>query len=241
MRNSDIRNADAVLPVDVFSNPIDTGYLKQFGIPIIIDSCESFGSKISRPFDAAVLAHYPNKQLTTGEGGVIITNNKDIAEYCQAQRNQGRKKGDQWLESSYIGYNYRMTDMQAAMGLVQLNHWNEIVIKRQQVYMTYLERIGDTVKTQHIENKLEYFNPFVFTVEVPNRDKVMQYMLSQGIEVKPYFPVIHLQKPYRDMGYHEGMFPVAELVSSRTLAIPFFTDMTETEVDVVCRVLKEAL
>jgi perosamine synthetase len=183
--------------------------------------------------------------LTTGEGGIIVTNNKDIAEYCQAMRNQGRKKGDQWLESSYIGYNYRMTDMQAAMGLVQLNHWDEIVTKRNNVATLYLAGLldlylDDKINLQGIPKDIK-FNPFVFTVEVDNRDKVMQYMLSRGIEVKPYFPCIHMQKPYQDMGYHKGMFPVAELVSNRTLALPFFTDMSENEVDEVCQTLKQAL
>jgi perosamine synthetase len=252
----DPRKTKAILPVDVFGNPIDTNYWLygadkdnednyRYYPGIIIDSCESFGTKMSRPFDAAVYAFYPNKQLTTGEGGVIVTNNQSIAEYCQAQRNQGRKKGDQWLESSYIGYNYRMTDMQASMGLVQLDHWDEILKKRLHVYEGYLKKLPEKIiqypKLNNSNNSLEMFSPFVFTVEVPNRDKVMQHMLSQGIECKPYFPAIHLQKPYRDMGYNEGMFPVAELVSSRTLALPFFTDMSESEVDFACSVLKDAI
>jgi len=242
-----------ILPIDVFGNPIDTAklYSKQYEEiyfsfsnkpSIILDACESFGSKMERPFDACVYAFYPNKQLTTGEGGIICTDNQDIAEYCQAMRNQGRKKGDQWLESSYVSWNFRMTDMQAAIGLVQLNHWDEIVMRRSMVWYNYFHRLKlmENIKMQTFTDKSK-INPFVFTVEVFNRDKVMQYMLSQGVEVKPYFPCIHLQQPYRDMGYHEGMYPVAELVSSKTLAIPFFTDMSESEVDFVCSVLKDAL
>ncbi len=235
----------AILPVDTFGNPFDTNRVE--GLPIILDACESFGSKMSRPFDAAVYAFYPNKALTTGEGGVIVTDNQNITEYCQAMRNQGRKKGDQWLDSSIIGWNFRMTDLQAAIGLVQLNHINEIVLKRQQVYMTYLDKIGHDevltgkLKTQIHSRDASAINPFVFTVEVPNRDKVMQYLLDHGIECKPYFPAIHLQKPYRDMGYHEGMFPVAEEVASKTLALPYWSDMSEDEIVEVCRVLKEAL
>jgi perosamine synthetase len=238
-----LKTIKAYLPVDVFGSPKDTSNYN-LATPIIIDSCESFGSKIERPFDCCVYAFYPNKQLTTGEGGIICTNNKDIAEYCQAMRNQGRKKGDQWLESSYIGWNYRMTDMQATIGLVQLNHWDEIVEKRQQVYSWYVCNLFYMAVTGKInlqswttDNAL----PFVFTVEVSNRDKVMQHMLSQGIECKPYFPCIHTQKPYLEMGYKKGDFPVAELVSSRTLAIPFYTDMSEPEVDIVCKTLKKAL
>lgn len=234
----------AILPVEVFGNPFNSRRIGGLW-PIILDACESFGSKMSRPFDCAVHAFYPNKQLCTGEGACIVTNNQSIAEYCQAQRNQGRKKGDQWLDSSYIGYNYRMTDMQAAMGLVQLNHWDEILEKRLSVYERYLKLLPGKIiqypKLNNSSNSLEMFSPFVFIVECDNRDKVMQYMLSQGIECKPYFPCIHTQKPYKDMGYHKGMFPVAELVSSRTLAIPFYTDMQESDVNEVCRVLKQAL
>jgi perosamine synthetase len=236
------RKPKAILPVDVFGSPIDTNQFKD--IPVILDSCESFGSKMDRPFDAAVYAFYPNKQLTTGEGGVIVTNNPQIAEYCQAMRNQGRKKGDKWLESSMIGWNFRMTDMQAAIGLVQLNHWPEIYNKRLHVYDYYLSQlppvIADYPKFEE-NDKLEAFSPFVFTVELDNRDKVMQYLLDNGIECKRYFPCIHLQLPYLEQGYNRGMYPVAELVSSRTLALPFFCDMTESEVDLVCETLKEAL
>jgi perosamine synthetase len=232
----------AILPVDTFANPFDTNRIH--GLPIILDSCESFGNKMDRPFDAAVYAFYPNKALTTGEGGIIVTDNQDIAEYCQAMRNQGRKKGDQWLDSSMIGWNFRMTDLQAAIGLVQFNHWDEIKRKRQWVALQYTAELSELF-CSGLVNWQEYTTndvcPFVFTIEVPNRDKVMRYLLDHGIEVKPYFPCIHLQKPYRDMGYREGMFPVAEEVASRTLALPYWSDMSEDEVVEVCRVLKDAL
>jgi len=198
----------AILLVDTFGNPVDTndwlygadkgnaGNYRYYP-KIILDSCESFGSKMSRPFTAAVYAFYPNKQLTTGEGGIIVTDNQDIAEYCQAMRNQGRKKGDQWLDSSMIGYNYRMTDLQAAIGLVQLDHWDEIIYKRMRIYNYYLDCLDDAILLRYpiIPNpdKCNMFSPFVFTIEVPNRDKVMQYLLDHGIECKPYFPAIHLQ------------------------------------------------
>jgi perosamine synthetase len=246
-------NIKAVLPVDCFGLPVDTskmrfrhenGYYKWDDTKIILDACESFGSKIDRPFDAAVYAFYPNKQLTTGEGGCIVTDNKDIADYCRAMRNQGRKEGDKWLDSSYVGWNFRMTDLQAAIGIVQLNHWDEIKLKRQWAALQYTAELGELFCDRKI-NWQEYTTddmcPFVFTVEVDNRDKVMQYMLSHGIEVKPYFPCIHLQKPYRGAGYHEGMFPVAEEIASRTLAMPFWSDISEGEISEVCRVLKEAL
>jgi perosamine synthetase len=240
----------AYLPVDVFGNPVDTKFItgihKEFvseytRIPIILDSCESLGSKMERKFDCAVYAFYPNKQLTTGEGGCIVTDNKDIDTFCRAFRNQGRSPGDAWLESSMIGYNFRMTDIQAAIGIVQLRHFEEILTKRKSAELQYLKRIASIVKTQRIINTADYFNPFVFTVEVDNRTKVMQYLSDNGIETRAYFPCIHLQKPYRDMGYKEGDFPVAEEVASRTLALPFWSDISESEVDYVCDCLKDAL
>jgi perosamine synthetase len=234
----------AVIPVDTFGLPVKTRDISLVWKSCILDACESFGSKLDRPFDAAVYAFYGNKQLTTGEGGCIVTNSKDIAEYCQAMRNQGRKKGDRWLDSSYVGYNYRMTDLQAAVGIVQLNHWDEIRNKRRYNALQYTIELGELhlagkVKWQECAN--DNVCPFVFTVEVDNRDKVMQYMLSHGIEVKPYFPCIHLQKSYREMGYHEGMFPVAEEIASRTLALPFWSDILEEEVSYVCSMLKTAI
>ena len=232
----------AILPVDVFGNPFNSRRIGGLW-PIILDACESFGSKMQRPFDTCVYAAYPNKQLTTGEGGIICTDNQSIAEYCQAQRNQGRKKGDQWLESSYIGWNFRMTDIQAAIGLVQLNHWEEICRKRHNVYLQYVHNLilDERIKLQEFGSGWQELSHFVFTIECDNRDKVMQYMLSHGIECKPYFPCIHTQKPYLEIGYKQGDFPIAELVSSRTLALPFWTDMSESEVDTVCKVLKQAL
>jgi perosamine synthetase len=237
-----IKRPVCTLIVDVFGNPVDTN--KIHNIPIIVDACESFGSKLDRPFDAAVFAFYPNKSLTTGEGGCIVTNNEDITEYCKAMRNQGRKDGDKWLDSSYIGWNFRMTDLQACIGLVQFNHWDEIRNKRIYKALQYTAELGELYcagKIKWQECSSDNVCPFVFTIEVDNRDKVMQYMLSHGIEVKPYFPCIHLQKPYRAMGYHEGMYPVAEEIASRTLALPFWSDISEDEIIEVCRVLKEAL
>ena len=241
----------AIMPIDIFGNPVDTNIIqnathdRENHLSIILDSCESLGSKMNRPFDACVYAFYPNKQITTGEGGMICTNNKDIADYCRAARNQGRAPGDAWLESSMVGWNFRMTDIQAAIGIVQMSRLDEIVYKRWRAYEQYLLKLPEKLTRypgwmKH-RSKGDIFSPFVFTIEVDNRDKVMRYLLANGIECKPYFPCIHLQKPYKDMGYHEGMFPVAEEVSRRTLALPFYTDMTEREIDIVCHTLKKVL
>ena len=245
----------AIIPVDVFGSPVDTNYWLygadkdregeyRYYPRIIIDSCESLGSHIDRPFDACVYAFYPNKQITTGEGGMICTNNKDIADYCRAYRNQGRAPMDKWLQHSQKGGNYRMTDIQAAIGIEQMKRIDEIKQKRQLVALTYHEMLADL----YISNTINWqeftspdINPFAFVIEVPNRDKVMQYLLDRGIECRAYFPCVHLQKSMKHLGYKIGDFPIAEEVSSKTLALPFFTDMTETEIEYVCEILKEVL
>jgi perosamine synthetase len=198
---------------------------------------------MNRPFDAAVYAFYPNKQVGMGEGGCIVTNNKDIDTFCRAFRNQGRSPGDTWLESSIIGYNFRLTDIQAAIGIVQLMHIDEIIQKRHNVYLQYLHNLilDERIKLQEFSGNWTQLSHFVFTVEVDNRSKVMQYLADKGIDTRAYFPCIHLQKPYRGMGYHEGMYPIAEEVASRTLALPFYSDMPESEVDYVCKCFKEAI
>jgi perosamine synthetase len=240
------RRAKAIIPVDIFGSPVDTmDWYAEYEDEayIVLDSCESFGAKMSRPFDAQVFAFYPNKQITTGEGGMICTDNGDIADYCRAARNQGRAATDKWLESSIVGYNFRMTDMQAALGIVQMRHIDEILDDRHEVYKRYLHNLvlDNRIKLQKFGTDWMRLSPFVFTVEVDNRDMVMQKMLDSGIEVKPYFPCIHLQPPYRVMGYNEGMFPVAELVASRTLALPFYSAMTFEQVDEVCGKLVSCL
>jgi perosamine synthetase len=243
IRNIGLKNVGGILPVDVFGVPFDTSRVK--GIPIILDSCESLGTDMDRPFDTAVYAFYPNKQITAGEGGMIVTNNASVRDYCVAMRNQGRKKGDNWLTSSYMGFNYRMTDIQAAIGLEQLRRINEIVGKRRAVVQTYLKYLRDFELhgAYRLQKGIEdlTISPFVFTVEVENRDRIMLYMLKEGIEVKPYFPCIHLQPYMRQRGYKPGMYPVAEEVSSLTMALPFYTDMTEEEVFEVVKTLGRAL
>jgi perosamine synthetase len=241
--------AKAILPVDIFGVPCSTNELQYgngFGesCHIILDSCESLGSKISRPFDCAVYAFYPNKVMTTGEGGMICTNNSDIADYCRAARNQGRIHGDTALQSSIMGYNFRLTDIQAAIGIEQLKRIDEILKKRAMVWYRYFHWLkhNEFIRFQQfppIDGLM--VSPFVFTIEVPNRDKVMQYLSDHGIENRAYFPMATDMPHIKALGYNSDDYPIAKEVSSRTMAIPFFADMTESEVDEVCRQLNNAL
>jgi len=223
----------AIMPVDILGLPVDISNIAN--IPIILDSCESLGNHPERPFTAQVFGMYPNKLLTTGEGGVICTNDKHLSDYCKAYRNQGRCPGDTWLDSSHEGFNYRTTDLQAAIGIIQLNNIDEIIKRRRKVIQHYND--NGIYLSQRIDT--DKYNPFVFVLECDFRDKVMHYMLDCNIEVKPYFPSVHLMKCMS--GYKPGDFPISEEISRRTLAIPYFADMSESEVDEVCRVLKQAL
>ncbi len=228
-------NVKAIMPVDILGLPFYTKRTK--GLPIILDSCESLGNHPDRPFTAQVFGMYPNKIITTGEGGVITTNDKQLADYCRAYRNQGRTPGDTWLDSSQEGFNYRMTDLQAAIGIVQLNHIDEIIYKRKWVVRRYYE--NGIRLSQRID--YEKYNPFIFVIEVENRIKVMEYLKNKGIDTRAYFPSVHIMGCMKKYGYKKGDFPVSEEISSRTLALPFYTDMTEGEVDKVCSTLKDAL
>jgi len=228
------KNIKALMPVDILGLPYDTSN-NNTALPIILDSCESLGNHPDRPFTAQVFGLYPNKLVTTGEGGVICTNDKSISDYCRAYRNQGRSPGDTWLDSSQQGFNYRMTDAQAAIGIVQMNHIDEIIERRKRVIRRYND--NGIYLSQRIN--IDKYNPFIFVLECDNRDKVMQHLKDNGIESRAYFPSVHLMKCMG--GYRRGDFPVSEEISRRTLAIPYFADMSMNDVDFVCKTLKQAL
>lgn len=244
----------AIIPVDVFGSPIDTNYWLygsdkdnkceyRYCPKIILDSCESLGSRMARPFDSCVYAFYPNKQITTGEGGMVCTNNIAIAEYIRAARNQGRLPGDTWLISSIMGYNFRLTDVAAAIGIEQLKRIDEILDKRRHIALTYTKMLGDLYIFGKIgmQTISEETSPFVFAVEVPDRPRVMRYLAEHGIETRAYFPCVTDMPHIKALGYRTEDYPVAKEISEKTLALPFYADMTEGEVDYVCEALKNAL
>jgi len=222
-----------IMPVDILGLPFDTSRVT--GLPIILDSCESLGNHTNRPFTAQVFGLYPNKLVTTGEGGLICTNSKAAADYCRAYRNQGRCPRDTWLDSSQDGFNYRMTDLQAATGIVQMNHIDDIIERRKRVIQRYNN--NGIYLSQRIDT--EKYNPFVFVIECDSRDKVMKYLLDNGIESRAYFPSVHLMKCMK--GYKPGDFPVSEEISRRTLAIPYYADMSVDDVDYVSKRLLEVM
>lgn len=249
----------AILAVDVFSHPADWDALqslaKKHSLFLIEDSAEALGSeykgkKCGSFGDAAIFAFYPNKQITTGEGGVILTNNKEIADFCKSASNQGRKVEDgKWLEHVRLGYNYRLDEMSCALGIVQLSRISEILAKRKKVakyYNTKLESV-EGLEIPRID-KNSTLSWFVYVVRLAEkfagdkRNKIIQEMGKRGIQCSNYFAPIHLQPFYRnEFGYKEEDFPITENIGRRTLALPFFNNLSEEEIDSVVKNLKEVL
>lgn len=249
----------AILAVDIFSQPADWRELKKIAkkhnLYLIEDSAEALGSeykgkKCGSFGDAAVFAFYPNKIITTGEGGVILTNNKKIYDLCQSMANQGRKVlNGKWLEHVRIGYNYRLDEMSCAIGITQMKRIKEILKKRAKVAELYnkkLKRI-ESLEIPYVrpKNKISWF---VYVVKLAEslagkkRDKIIEKMAKRGVQCSNYFQTIHLQPFYKkEFGYKEGDFSVAENISKRTLALPFFNNLTEKEIDFVVKNLKEVI
>ncbi len=249
-------NLKAILPVDVFGQPADMdairGIADQYGLKVIEDSCEALGSeykgrKVGMLGDYGVYAFYPNKQITTGEGGVIVTNDDEAAELMRALRNQGRAPGDTWLQHTYLGYNYRLDEMSAALGVTQMQRIEELLAKREQVARWYDERLSEIpgVELYRVEAATTRMSWFVYVVKFSaglDRDAIARDLTQRGIPVRPYFAPIHLQ-PFivERFGYRRGDFPVTEALGACSLAIPFSSVMTEGMVEQVCRTLREVL
>jgi dTDP-4-amino-4,6-dideoxygalactose transaminase len=183
--------------------------------------------------------------MTTGEGGVIITNNDEAAAFMRALRNQGRSPGDTWLQHTHLGYNYRLDEISAALGKVQVSRLDELLYKRDQVASWYNDRLADLpwLEIPKILPTTTRMSWFVYVVRFSreiDRDKIAQSLKERGIPARPYFVPIHLQ-PYmvQKFGYLPGDFPVTENLGRRGLALPFSGVMTESQVDRVCQTIQE--
>ena len=197
----------------------------------------------------SVFGSYPNKQITTGEGGMILTDDDSLADMCVSLRNQGRGKNGGWLAHERLGYNFRLSDMNCALGIVQLSRIDEIKAKRRQVARWYLETLAD-------EDRLVLpgepegcdMSWFVFVVRLTDdftpsqRDRILEQLAGRHIQASNYFPPVHLQ-PFiaKQFGHKKGDFPVAESASERTIALPFYNNLPQHHVEIVCRTLKELL
>jgi perosamine synthetase len=243
----------AVLPVHVFGYPPDIGAFEELGLPIVEDACEALGAvypdgrAVGSGGHPAAFGFYANKQLTTGEGGMLTTPDPGLKERIDSERNQGRAPDLGWLDHDRLGFNYRLSDVACALGLAQLERLDELLADRARVASWYREALAD------IEG-LELPCPdqgearrgwFVFVVQLPrgiDRDAAVGTLGELGVSSKPYFPAIHLMSYYREtFGYREGQFPVCEDVAARSIALPFFPRMSEGQVARVAQALRELL
>ena len=245
----------AILPVHVFGRPCRiqslTDIARRHGWSVIEDACEALGSSVDgRPVgsfgDAAVFAFYPNKQITTGEGGVVVTDDPEGAEVMRSLRNQGRDTDGTWLRHVRLGYNYRLDEMSAAVGVAQLERREQLRRGRARVVAAYERCLGgrDWVTLPHA-GPGEDVDWFVYVVRLHSevdRDAVIGRLSALGVAARPYFSPIHLQPFYREtFGYRPGDFPVTERVAASTLALPFSSRLPDEDVEHVAAALEEVV
>ncbi len=243
----------AILPVHVFGQACDMDAIldiaRRRGLAVLEDACEALGGtwrgRHAGTFGrAGVFAFYPNKQITTGEGGMIVTDDDDLARACRSMRNQGRGESGGWLDHERLGYNYRLDELSAALGVAQMQRVDEILAARARVAARYHELLagvpGVRTMTWPPEVGMSWFVYVVLLDRGIDRDRVMAALQGAGIQCRAYFSPIHLQPFYRErFGHQPGDFPVCEDVARRTLALPFHTRMTEDEVGAVVDRLRE--
>jgi perosamine synthetase len=256
-----------LLPVHIFGYPADLPAFAKIasdrGLGMLEDACQALGAvdrtgkRIGTDGNLATFAFYANKQMTTAEGGILVTPDREVADAVRSERNQGRTPDLEQVDHDRIGFNYRLTDLHAAIGIAQLERLDEMLNARDNVAAMYRERLTQLGAEPAGENENhdivlpcenngdERRSWFVFVVQLPqgaDRTAVIASLAESGIASRAYLPCIHLLSPYRDrFGFKGGEFPVAERVSERSLALPFFTSMTEGQVDRVCTALAEAL
>jgi perosamine synthetase len=246
-----------LLPVDIFGYPADLPALSTLaaerGLGVLEDGCEALGAvdsdgvKVGARGDPCTFAFYANKQLTTGEGGALIPPDAEVAARVRSERNQGRAADMGRLEHERLGFNYRLTDTSAAIGLAQLERAEEILARRAELARLYGERLADVegLTLPCDDRGAERRSWFVYVVQLPehaDRDAAIAGLAQRGIAAKPYLPCIHLMPFYRErFGFAGGEFPVAESFAERSLGLPFFTAMSEEQVDRVAGALAAAL
>lgn len=246
----------ALLPVDVFGQPMDMAAVnaiaRKHNLLVLEDSCEALGAsykgvKAGTHCDGAVFAFYPNKQITTAEGGMIVTNDDRIADLCRSYRSQGRAITGFWLHHERVGYNYRLSELHAAMGEVQMQRLEEILDKRQAVADRYNQLLSgvEGITLPYIDAGVDRMSWFVYVIQVApgiDRDAVMERLKAKGIGCRPYFTPIHVQ-PYiqEQFGLKPEDFPISADIGSRSIALPFFNKLTSDQQRYVVEVLLEAI
>ena len=248
------KRTKAILVVHIFGQTADMAEImriaKKHRLSVIEDACESLGARFKGKMagtigDVGVYAFYPNKQMTTGEGGIVVTNKRKIHMLRQSMRNQGRNTHGDWLIHERLGYNYRMDEMSASLGVTQLRKLNWMIKKRRKIaewYKNELANIPQIVTPKIGKQRTHSWFVYVIRVLRGNRNAIIKKLAKKHIQTKPYLPVIHLQKFMRDMfGYKKGNFPVAENITSQTIALPFYVELKKSDVIFICKTLKEIL
>jgi perosamine synthetase len=243
----------AIMPVHVFGYPADIAALERLHRPIVEDACEALGARypdgsaVGSGRHLAVFGFYPNKQITTGEGGVVATPDPAVKERIDSERNQGRAPDLDWLDHDRLGFNYRLSDVACALGVAQLEQLDALLGGRARVAECYREALAglEDLELPCPDSGGARRGWFVFVVQLPrefDRDSVVRDLARLEIPAKPYFPAIHLMSFYRETyGYREGQFPICEDVAARSIALPFFPQMTEGQVDRVAGALRSVL
>ena len=250
----------AIIAVEVFGNPAGMSALAALAathdLPLVEDACEALGGRLGQHSvgsfgRAAAFGFYPNKPVTTGEGGVIVTDDDRLAALCRSMRNQGRAQDEggllgSWLDHERLGWNYRLDELRAALGVAQMERLPELIEARQRVASAYTHRLSGhpDLMLPTVEADVE-MSWFVFVVRLSDRftasdrDEILEGLRRHDIGAAAYFPPIPLQCFYRErFGYKEGDFPVAESIGHRTIALPFHARLTDREVDLVCQTLE---
>jgi perosamine synthetase len=255
-----------VLPVDILGFPAALPELEELaaeaGVGVLEDACEALGAVDSQGIcvgargNLATFGFYANKQLTTGEGGVIVPSSSAVAARLRSERNQGRSADMGWLSHERLGYNYRLTDLQAAVGVAQLELLRERLSQRARVAARYGEHLGavgapagegdpDGLVLPCRDRGEERRSWFIYPVLLPagaDRPAVIDELGRRGVEAKAYMPCIHLLPDYRErFGFREGQFPVAERASARLVALPLFAEMGDDQVSRVASALSAGL
>jgi len=249
----------AILPVHVFGRPCAMAKILEIanrhGLRVIEDACEAIGARVDNTAAGAfgqtgVFAFYPNKQMTTGEGGAIVTDDPETAALCRSWANQGRGESAAWLQHERLGYNYRISDINCAIGLAQLRRLPEMLAARARVASLYSEMLRDCphlILPSPPGPGME-MSWFVYVVRLRDefsreqRDCVLRQLRRLGIACNNYFAPIHLQRFYRkSFAYGEGCFPVTERVAQRTIALPFFNRLPESTIEHICENLQGVL
>jgi perosamine synthetase len=245
-----------ILPIHIFGFPAAMPELEalaaKHGLGILEDACEAIGASdsegrsVGTRGNLATFAFYANKQMTTGEGGMIVPPSPQLAARLRSERNQGRAADMGWLEHEGLGFNYRLSDIAAALGVAQVERLDSLLERRAAVASLYAQRLAavEGVEVPLVSRGEERRSWFVYVVRLADeidRDATIAHLAGRGIASKAYLPCIHLFPHLRELGYREGQFPVAEAAAAHSLALPFFPAMSEAEVDRVCQELAAAL